>query len=638
MPLTIGSNIASLGAQRRLNSASTELSSVFERLSSGQRINRASDDAAGLAIADTLETTSRIFNQGVRNLSDGISLLNIADSALENLSGIVVRLEELATQAANGVYSQKQRAALDTEAQELKKEFFRISRVTEFNDQKILTGENREVTLQAGVGSNAVLTASIGGAVGTGSFGASTSFSTEPTSSSAVRMGDLNGDGISDLVTAGYDASDGFATVRLGTGTGTFGAATTYTTEGTSSRALSLSDLNGDGILDLITAGDDTSVGYATIRLGTGTGTFGAATSYTTEGTISYALSVGDVNGDGRLDLVTAGIGGGVGYSTVRLGTGTGTFGAATSYTTEATSSRALTLGDLNGDGILDLVTAGIGGGAGYSTVRLGTGSGTFGAATSFAMDATSSRAISVGDLNGDGTLDLVTAGNGGGAGQSTVRLGTGAGSFGAATSYVAEGTSTRGMTLGDLNGDGILDMITAGHSGGAGRATVRLGSGSGTFATATSFTTEVGITLAITTGDLNSDGVLDLVTGGGDGSSGRATIRLSETVSGVAPLLSFSLATIADARQALPMFQAKHQLLIKQRGEIGAAQSRIAVATNVLQVSSENYKAAESRIRDADIANESSKLVRLNILQKAASSVLAQANQQPKIALSLLR
>ena len=105
MSVRLGSNIASLGAQRRLADTSSALSTTFERLSSGQRINRASDDAAGLAISDTLRAKSRIYTQGVRNLNDGISLLNIADSAIENLSSIVVRLEELAAQAANGSYS-----------------------------------------------------------------------------------------------------------------------------------------------------------------------------------------------------------------------------------------------------------------------------------------------------------------------------------------------------------------------------------------------------------------------------------------------------------------------------------------------------------------------------------------------------
>ena len=130
MSITLGSNIASLRGQRQLTKTSDELGTVFERLSSGQRINRASDDAAGLAIADDLKAKSKIYVQGVRNLNDGLSLLSIADSALESLSGIVQRMEELAAQAANGIYGQEQRAALNEEAQALADEFFRITKTT----------------------------------------------------------------------------------------------------------------------------------------------------------------------------------------------------------------------------------------------------------------------------------------------------------------------------------------------------------------------------------------------------------------------------------------------------------------------------------------------------------------------------
>src|SRR5690606_625715 len=105
MPTTISANISSLRARRRLTVASEALSTVFERLSSGLRINSAADDAAGLAIAESLRASRRIYDQGVRNLNDGISLLNIADGALTELSTIVARLKELASQAANGSYT-----------------------------------------------------------------------------------------------------------------------------------------------------------------------------------------------------------------------------------------------------------------------------------------------------------------------------------------------------------------------------------------------------------------------------------------------------------------------------------------------------------------------------------------------------
>ncbi len=140
----------------------------------------------------------------------------------------------------------------------------------------------------------------------------------------------------------------------------------------------------------------------------------------------------------------------------------------------------------------------------------------------------------------------------------------------------------------------------------------------------------------AVTLADLNEDGVLDLVAG--TRNQETLIVRLGNTREGISPLLEFSLETQADALQALAPLGDKLDALSEQRGTIGAFQSRLQSALNTLSAVGENYAAAESRIRDADIAFESSKLTRLNILQQAASAVLAQANVQPSLALELLR
>ncbi len=106
MTVRIGSNIAALQAQRQLGLSSGNLSRIFERLSSGSRINRASDDAAGLAVSSGLNARQRVYSQGIRNLSDGISALSIADQAISGLSSIVTRQRELAAQSANGVFQE----------------------------------------------------------------------------------------------------------------------------------------------------------------------------------------------------------------------------------------------------------------------------------------------------------------------------------------------------------------------------------------------------------------------------------------------------------------------------------------------------------------------------------------------------
>lgn len=620
MPITLGSNIASFRGQRQLTRTSHELGTVFQRLATGQRINKASDDAAGLSIADSLNAQSRIFNQGVRNLSDGLSLLSIADSALENLSSIVVRLEELAAQSANGVYNNKQRKGLDAEAQALSKEFFRISKTTEFNGQSLLSGDNPSISLQAGSGQNAILAASVGGAIGTGTFGAATSFRTYMDNSSGeLKLGDLNGDGLLDLVTAVDYFSSGVLAVALGTGGGSFGPVNTYYSNSSNCSHATLGDVNGDGILDVVTNEEGGNTG---VRLGLGDGTFSDRTNYNSIHGVR-SVELGDLNGDGLLDLVSGGTMAG-GFVTVRLGLGGGTFASAVSYTAEGVSSAALALGDLNGDNILDLVTSGYNGGGNHAcTIRLGAGDGTFKPSTSFAL-AGAQSAIELGDLNNDGALDIVCIG-----GTSLgVAIGTGAGTFGAVTSYSSGGSDG---VLVDFDGDGFLDLAVGG-------GTIRLGTGTGLLGSSTNFSMNPGGNDGIAAGDLNGDGVLDIISSGNDsGGFCSVTARMGITTSGVAPLLPFSLQSIADARQALPVFKHKHEQLAAQRGEIGAFQSRINVARTVLEVSSENFKAAESRIRDADLADESSRLIRLNILQQAASSILAQSNQQPALALQLL-
>lgn len=150
MKITLGNNIASLQAQRRLNESSNTLARVSERLASGLRINSASDDAAGLAISSSLQSESRLMTQALRNINDGISMLSIADAALDELSKVVVRIKELAEQAANGVYSGTQRAALDAEAQALRNEYNRVIESTTFNDRSLFTS-TESLYLQVGI-------------------------------------------------------------------------------------------------------------------------------------------------------------------------------------------------------------------------------------------------------------------------------------------------------------------------------------------------------------------------------------------------------------------------------------------------------------------------------------------------------
>lgn len=159
--ITLGINLSSLRAQRLLEKSTDDVSKSSERLSSGLRINRASDDAAGLAIATTLNTDSRIFAQGIRNVNDGVSALNIAEGALRELSNVTMRQKELAEQAANGSYSLTQRRALHAEAKALTDEFNRIVGTTSFNGINLLS-TTQNLSLQAGAGANSSISLTLG--------------------------------------------------------------------------------------------------------------------------------------------------------------------------------------------------------------------------------------------------------------------------------------------------------------------------------------------------------------------------------------------------------------------------------------------------------------------------------------------
>jgi flagellin len=162
MALVINTNVASLNAQRNLNTTQLQLAKSMERLSSGLRINRAGDDAAGLAISQNMQANIRSMNQAVRNANDGISLVQTAEGALNETSNILLRMRELATQAANGVLSSSQRDNIQVEFRNLQQEIDRISAVTDFNGTKLLNGGlSAGTTLQVGTGTTTNDTVSV---------------------------------------------------------------------------------------------------------------------------------------------------------------------------------------------------------------------------------------------------------------------------------------------------------------------------------------------------------------------------------------------------------------------------------------------------------------------------------------------
>ena len=172
MPQVINTNVASLNAQRNLNTSQGDLNTALQRLSSGLRVNSAKDDAAGLAIAENMTSQSRGMTVAMRNANDGISAAQTAEAGLSTISGHLQRMRELAVQAASGQYDSVNRAALDKEYQQLASEIQRAVAATSFNGRALLDGSFSNINFQIGatvtsesqiaVTINSVSTASLG--------------------------------------------------------------------------------------------------------------------------------------------------------------------------------------------------------------------------------------------------------------------------------------------------------------------------------------------------------------------------------------------------------------------------------------------------------------------------------------------
>jgi flagellin len=151
MGLRVNTNIASINAQRNTAQVTTRLARNYQRLSTGLRISTAADDAAGLAISERLRAQVRSLSQASRNANDGISLVQVGEGALNEVSNILVRLRELTIQAANGSSSSADKDTIKEEFDSLINEINRIAQSTEFNGIKLLDGSATSVTFQVGI-------------------------------------------------------------------------------------------------------------------------------------------------------------------------------------------------------------------------------------------------------------------------------------------------------------------------------------------------------------------------------------------------------------------------------------------------------------------------------------------------------
>lgn len=154
MGFRINTNVSSLQAQGSLNKVNKESQESFSKLSSGERITKSADDAAGLAISEKMKGEIRSAKQASRNANDGISMVQVAEGGLNETSNILTRMRELAVQSASDTIGDTEREMSNLEYQQLKSEMDRISQVTEFNGKKLLSGDDEKIEFQVGTKSD----------------------------------------------------------------------------------------------------------------------------------------------------------------------------------------------------------------------------------------------------------------------------------------------------------------------------------------------------------------------------------------------------------------------------------------------------------------------------------------------------
>jgi flagellin len=550
----------------------------------------------------------------MRNLNDGISYINVAEGAINELKSITLRQQELASQSANGVYSNAQRLALNREGASLTAEYNRIVNTTSFNGLKIFEGDSRALlTLQAGYGQNSTLSIDtvnlIGKAKPTGEFASHTTI-TNSNYFTESRLADIDNDGDLDLIGGRY--GQGLA-ISLNQGGGNFTAITYTGGDSGGAKRLTLGDFNEDGILDALALSDQ----FFEIRYyqGLGNGTF-QPSSATNIGFNSvgrfHDLATGDFNGDGNLDYAVSTDFGSI-NTVLHFGQGNGTFSGVL---TLGVNAHHQAVGDLNNDGRPDLV--GVSGLAGSGAVNTFISSG----ATSFGYQDSSTAGqntavvrVLLADGNNDGNLDGFVRG----ITNSYFLAGDGAGNLAGpvlvASNFLVD-------SIADINGDGFVDLVTNNR--------VAKGNGNGTFSNVTTFSNASGFDARI--GDVTGDGVLDIVTNDGFNIFVSAGIGFSS-----AQIEDIDLTSRTGSLSAITTLTARDEALSVALGKLGVFTSRIETAKANISIKTANYAAAESRIRDLDISSEMAKLTATSIIQQSASSLIRTHNLSSELVLSLL-
>ncbi|TAA40329.1 MULTISPECIES: flagellin [Corallincola] len=579
MALTIQTNVSSLNAQRNLNQSNSALGTNFERLSSGLRINSAADDAAGLQISNRLTSQINGLNIATRNANDANSLSQTAEGALQESTNILQRMRDLSIQSANGTFSDSDRGALQEEVNQLQDELDRIADTTTFGDRKLLDGSFGTESFQVGAQAFETVAVSIN-SFQTESMGAQT-YELLKTEVGGSFTGVAVSEGTASVVTGSASA------IGLG-GIGVSTAATADATFGGTALTNSANTLNVSGEL-----------GSATINVD------GSASAGDIAKSINDQSQATGVNADARtvvaLDFYSAG------GSFAANSSGTiNTFGGALTGTATLTFS----LRGANDD----LATA--------PTIKVDITNTEDLSSLANAINAVADETGVGANVGDDGRLVLTSEGG------DTIQIDnlqlTGVGStvgIDAATYEFSGDTDDTANIASYANlvattGSTIADAAAVGDSAADFVGTIRL-TANGDFNVQAN--TQAGASALSTT-------ILQ-----------NASLGAGAELSQLDSVDNIDISTAIGAQEAVSVIDGALSYIDSQRASLGAVQNRLDSTISNLSNISENASNSRSGIRDTDFAEETSELSKNQVLTQAATSVLAQANQLPQAALSLL-
>ncbi|WP_419890183.1 flagellin [Paenibacillus xylanexedens] len=562
--MIINHNIAAMNTHRQLSANTANTNKNIEKLSSGLRINRAGDDAAGLAISEKMRGQIRGLDQASRNAQDGISLIQTAEGALNETHSILQRQREIANQSANGTNTDSDRQALQDEMNQLTSEINRIGNTTEFNTQKLLNG-----------------------GIGSGESGKLT----QATHASKTLAANFD-------TTAGGTAITG---VKITVDNQTFDLADAGTFVGDTAANIDASITN----LKNVTSGGVKLSDLVDIKNVGGKLEFTAKSAGSTS---AISFTGADNAALGLTAATDAGVANAAkgDPSTVERAGLQGT-AALAAVTINATDSLKFTVGS-------------------ESAVEVKLNSGTTAKVYDTTNTDTNVAKAAMDDLVKDLNAALQTAGL---DGKVTASL---------SKDNEIQFISETGKDISVANGTGTALTTLGGGFASIGNVDQVVGAGAQGVGFSTKFQigANTGQSMSLTINDVRSAAL------GITGNAGQAGFTKENSVTNgtndIKAEAALNISTREDASKAINILDKATSLVSSERAKLGAVQNRLEHTINNLGTASENLTAAESRIRDVDMAKEMMNQTKNNILAQAAQAMLAQANQQPQGVLQLLR